>query len=79
MGREWTTALNYDPLAPLVSSHNPAVALNARKQPLDEEQDLRSLWDRPPALALLRRQRPDGGWSYRGGNPGSEPRRTMTR
>jgi hypothetical protein len=53
-----------DPIPALLSTNNPAISAFVRRDFLNEEVDLRTLWDLPEPRRLVGRQRPDGSWRY---------------
>jgi hypothetical protein len=64
----WAKRLRYDPIPPLLSSGDPALAYAARRDLLEEDPGSPlALWSLPRVEKLVRRQRPDGGWRYPGG------------
>jgi hypothetical protein len=57
----------FDPIAPLVESGDPAIRYWARREFLGERVGpVHGLWADSRALALFRRQRPDGSWRFPG-------------
>jgi hypothetical protein len=66
--QHWRRRLTHDPVPPLCNSSHPAVAYFARRD-LDgvKMPPIETLWDVPEVTILLRRQRDNGGWRYRGG------------
>ena len=62
--------LRRDPLAPLLATENVALRFMARRDLLGEPlAPVDALWESPDVLRAVARQRPDGGWTYPGGNP----------
>jgi hypothetical protein len=62
--------LRRDPLAPLLATENRALLYVARRDLLGEPSTpIATLWESPEVLRAVARQRPDGGWTYPGGNP----------
>lgn len=62
--------LRRDPLPPLLATGNPALRYMARRDLLGENPaPVTALWESPDVLRIVARQRPDGGWTYPGGNP----------
>ena len=62
--------LRRDPLAPLLATGNGALLYMARRDLLGEPSTpIATLWESPEVLRAVARQRPDGGWTYPGGNP----------
>lgn len=69
----WKSHLRYDPLPPLLASENKALTYFARRDLLREDvEPVETLWGLPKVAAIMRRQRDDGSWSYRGRRPGAE-------
>lgn len=67
---DWRSILHYDPLPPLLSSGDSAIAVFTAQDLLRQtDQDMSSLWDLPEAKKIASKQQPDGSWSYPGGNP----------
>jgi len=65
----WRSVLKYDPLPPLLSSENKAVAYFAARDLSGKKVgSIETLWELPEAQKTLRRQQPDGSWKYPGGN-----------
>ena len=63
----WRNYLRVDPLPRLVGSGNPPIAYFARRDLLAEAvEPAEILWDLPSAGRILRKQRSDGSWKYRG-------------
>ncbi len=66
----WKSIFTYDPITPLVSSDNQAVAFYAKRDLQDKvDMDKTSLWDLPVARKIVRKQNSDGSWTYPGGKP----------
>jgi hypothetical protein len=67
----WQKYLAQDPLPPLLSTTNTAVAITARRDfcraKIDASKDL---WQLPEPRRILRRQLEDGSWRYPGNTPG---------
>jgi hypothetical protein len=64
---EYLKYLKYNPIKPLLESKNEALIFFARRDLLDEKSlDVRDLWKLPEAVKILKRQREDGSWKYRG-------------
>ena len=62
--------LRRDPLTPLLATENGALLYLARRDLLGEPSTpIATLWESPDVLRAVARQRPDGGWTYPGGNP----------
>jgi hypothetical protein len=63
----WLEALPVDPLPALLAWEDPALAYWVRRDLLGEAIDpVESLWEASGAVALVRAQRADGSWQYRG-------------
>jgi hypothetical protein len=66
---DWRSILHYDPLSPLFSSGDDAIALFAARDLLEQTGvDIKTLWDLPEAKKIVSKQQPDGSWRYPGGN-----------
>jgi hypothetical protein len=62
--------LRHDPLPPLLAAGHPALRYMVRRDLLGEQPGPAAiLWQSPDVLRAVARQRPDGGWTYLGGNP----------
>ena len=62
--------LRRDPLPPLLATDDPALLQAVRRDlPGEPPAPLTAVWESPEVLRAVARQRPDGGWAYRGGNP----------
>lgn len=65
----WPLALKHDPLAPILSSENEAVAYFAARDLVgNANQNQEAIWRLPMALAIVNKQQMDGSWKYPGGN-----------
>jgi hypothetical protein len=67
----WKSVLTYDPVAPLLSSGNKAVAFFAARDLAGKKDDrggVEALWELPDAQKIVRRQQTNGSWKYPGGN-----------
>ena len=65
----WRSVLYYDPMSPLLSAGNNAIAFFAAKDLLGHaEISMKTLWDLPEAKKIVTKQQPDGSWKYPGGN-----------
>ena len=66
----WRSLLHDDPLPPLLSSGERAIALFTAQDLLEQTAvEVNTLWDLPEAKKIVRKQQPDGSWKYPGGNP----------
>ena len=66
---DWRSILHYDPLPPLLSSGDSAIALFTAQDLLEQtDVNVKSLWDLPEAKKIVSKQQPDGAWKYPGGN-----------
>jgi hypothetical protein len=66
---EWRSILHYDPLPPLLSSGDSAIALFTAQDLLEQtDVNVKTLWDLPEARQIVSKQQPDGSWKYSGGN-----------
>ncbi len=66
----WWQWLSRDPLSPLLASGNEAITYFARRDLLGVDPGpVRSLWELPEALSMLKRQRADGSWKYHATKP----------
>jgi hypothetical protein len=59
--------MRYDPIGPLLAAGDPALAWAVGHDLLDEPLEPQSLWELPPVIQAMRRQREDGSWAYHGG------------
>lgn len=64
----WQSDLKYDPVSALLGSTDPAIHLLARRDLLDQNINVKTLWDEPIAQKIVLKQQPDGSWLYPGGN-----------
>lgn len=65
----WRSILYYDPISPLLSAGNNAIAFFAAIDLLGHtERSMKTLWDLPEAKKIVSKQQPDGSWKYPGGN-----------
>jgi hypothetical protein len=63
----WIDNFHFNPLPALIHSNNPAIRYFSRRDLLGEEVGpLETLWDLPDARKILRKQQPNGSWSYPG-------------
>jgi hypothetical protein len=70
MARDWRNSLKTDPIGPLLSSGNAAVACFARRDLLAEKVEPAGLVPGLPEVQqLLRRQQPDGSWKAKIADP----------
>lgn len=66
---DWRSILHYDPLPPLLSSGDSAIALFTAQDLLEQtDVNVKTLWDLPEAKQIVSKQQPDGSWKYPGGN-----------
>jgi Squalene-hopene cyclase C-terminal domain len=65
---EWRNELKYDPVRPLLESGNEAICVFTSRDLLNKKISFQDLWELPEAQRLLRKQKPEGYWSYPGGN-----------
>ena len=66
---DWRSILHYDPLPPLLSSGDSAIALFTAQDLLEQtDVNVKSLWDLPEAKKIVSKQQPDCAWKYPGGN-----------
>jgi Squalene-hopene cyclase C-terminal domain len=66
---DWRSILHYDPLPPLLSSGDSAIALFTAQDLLEQtDVNVKTLWDLPQAKQIVSKQQPDGSWKYPGGN-----------
>ena len=62
--------LRRDPLPPMLAAGNPVLRSMVRHDLLGEQPvPVAALWQSPGVRRAVARQRPDGGWTYPGGNP----------
>lgn len=67
---DWRSILHYDPLPPLLSSGDSAIAVVTAHDLLGQtDQDITTLWDLSEAKKIASKKQPDGSWKYPGGNP----------
>jgi squalene-hopene cyclase-like protein len=65
----WRSLLHDDPLPPLLSSGESAIALLTAQDLLEQtDVEVKTLWDLPEAKKIVSKQQPDGSWKYPGGN-----------
>jgi hypothetical protein len=63
----WRRQSRFDPIPPLLSSGDEALQYFARRDLLEEQvEPIRHLWQLPEAQKILKRQQPDGSWTYPG-------------
>ncbi len=61
------TGLRYDPLDALLGSGNGALIFHAKRDLIGKEDlDHSQLWELPEAASIVRKQKPDGSWTYPG-------------
>jgi len=65
--KRWLGDFKYDPISPLLEARNSAIVLIAERDLLDKLLDVENLWQLPEVQKVLRRQRPNGSWTYPGG------------
>ncbi|HET7147499.1 MAG TPA: hypothetical protein VFI73_03280 [Candidatus Nitrosopolaris sp.] len=65
--KKWSGDFKYNPLPPLLESENRAINLFAERDLLSKSFQVEDLWLLPEAQKVLRRQRPNGSWTYLGG------------
>jgi hypothetical protein len=57
--------LRFDPIRSLLSSGDEALRYFVRRDLLEEQvEPIRHLWQLPEAQKILKRQQPDGSWTY---------------
>jgi Prenyltransferase and squalene oxidase repeat len=67
MMADWTSRLHYDPIAPLLSSGDDAVAYFTRRDLLGlDAGPAEQLWELPEVTKIVTRQLPEGSWKYPG-------------
>jgi hypothetical protein len=67
---DWRSILQYDPVPPLRSSGDRAIALfTARDLLAQTNVEVSTISDSPETQRIVSKQRPDGSWKYPGGNP----------
>ncbi|HSP08972.1 MAG TPA: prenyltransferase/squalene oxidase repeat-containing protein [Candidatus Dormibacteraeota bacterium] len=59
--------MRYDAIGQLLATGDPALAWAVGHDLFDEPLEPQTLWELPPVLQSLRRQREDGSWAYHGG------------
>ena len=63
----WRRILFFDPLPPLITAENEAIRYYARRDLLGEAvPSIASLWELNEVRRLLRKQKDNGSWPYRG-------------
>jgi hypothetical protein len=63
----WKDALNYDPMPPLLKIENKAILYFIKRDLLEEDVgSVEQLWELPPALKTLKKQKEGGNWKYPG-------------
>lgn len=66
--KNWSTHLRYDPIAPLLSSGDAAIAFFVKRDLLnDRGGNVESLWALKDAQKIIRRQQENGSWVYPSG------------
>ena len=67
----WTENLKFDPFELLTNSGDPALTCFVKHDLEDDlTVDLRDLWELPEAKKILKQQREDGAWVYKGNRSG---------
>jgi len=65
--RTWKEHLSFDPLSILLSTENNAISYFSRRDLLEEKVgSVESLWKRPTAEKILKKQQENGSWKYPG-------------
>ena len=59
--------MRYDAIGSLLATGDPVLAWAVGHDLFDEPLEPQTLWELPPVLQSLRRQRADGSWAYHGG------------
>jgi len=59
--------VRYDAIGSLLATGDPVLAWAVGHDLFDEPLEPQTLWELPPVLQSLRRQRADGSWAYHGG------------
>lgn len=62
--KKWLADLKYDPIAPLLQSGDDAVSSFVQRDLLGQDVALQDLWKLPEAQRILRKQNPNGSWTY---------------
>ena len=63
MGK-WFDKFNYNPIEPLINHKSEAVKVSAKKDLLNKNISLTSLWKEPEAQKIIKRQNNNGSWKY---------------
>lgn len=64
----WRDQLEYDPIQPLILSKNNALIYHTKRTLLDEKvPPIETLWELNSALKIIKKQKANGSWAYRGG------------
>lgn len=61
---KWCDNFNYNPIEPLINNQSEAIKLSAKKDLLNENISLISLWQDSEAQKIIRRQNNNGSWDY---------------
>ena len=59
--------MRYDAIGPLLAAGDPALAWAVGHDLFEEPLEPQTLWELPPVIHSVRRQREDGSWAYHGG------------
>lgn len=65
--KNWLGYFKYDPISPLLETQNSAIVLIAERDLLGNILHVENLWQLPEVQKILRRQKPNGSWTYPGG------------
>jgi hypothetical protein len=65
--KKWLVYFRYNPIPPLLESGSCAIVLSAERDILSKISDVENLWQLPEVQKILRRQKPNGSWTYPGG------------
>lgn len=70
----WLDELHYNPITPLLDSHNPIIEYFTRRDLLDEKAEpIDYIWNQPEALRIFKGQQSDGSWIVKTGYQAKYP------
>jgi hypothetical protein len=65
--KKWLDNFKHNPIPPLLETGNSAIVLVAERDLLDKIIPVENLWQLPEVQRILKRQKPNGSWTYPGG------------